>query len=188
MKLAECHLRSLTPYSQSKFYETEKEPKELPGDYEKRTWRDRCHANAQGHIIIPPMALCNSVKEAAKYLSIPIPGAARQTFTKHFEAGVLALDPIVLPVTLETVKPERLFVPSDGKRGGGRRVMKIFPRIDAWEGKVTFHIMDDIITRDVFKQVVETAGQLIGIGRFRPRNMGYYGRFELVKMEWVEKV
>lgn len=189
MKLAECKLESVTPYSQSRYYKVEKLPKELPVDYEVRTWRERCHVNQDGNIIIPPMAFTNSLKEAAKYLSIQIPGKNKQTFTKHFEAGVLVSEPIILPIKKEGVEEEWLFVPSDGQRGGKKRVEKCFPLIREWKGTVQYYILDDIITQDVFKQVLDTSGNLIGIGRFRPRNLGYYGRFKVADkgFTWVDK-
>jgi hypothetical protein len=180
-------LESVTPYSQSRYYKAEKQSKELAGDYETRTWRERCHSDKDGNIIIPPMAFMNSLKEAAKYLGLPIPGKARQTFTKHFEAGVLVQDYITLPIKKADVEGEWLFVPSDGKRGGGSRVEKCFPLIHEWKGTVIYYIMDDIITQDAFKQVLEVSGNLIGIGRFRPRNCGYYGRFKCNGITWVDK-
>ncbi len=187
MKIAECQLESVSPYSQSRYYKTEKLPKELPVDYEIRTWRDRCHVDKDDNIIIPPMAFVNSLKEAAKYLSISIPGKNKQTFTKHFEAGVLATDTVTLPIKKADVESEWLFVPSDGRRGGGSRVEKCFPLIREWKGMVAFFILDDIITEDVFKQVLDASGNLIGIGRFRPRNLGYYGRFKAKKVVWVDR-
>lgn len=187
MKLTECKLESTSPYSQSKYYKVDKLAKELPGDFEERTWRERCHVNENGNIIIPPMVFTNSIKEAAKYLSLPVPGQARKTFTKHFESGVLVSDPIVLPIKKDEVEGEWLFVPSNGQRGGGSRVEKCFPVIRQWKAAVLFYILDDIITRDAFEQVLRTCGNLIGIGRFRPRNWGYYGRFKLVEMTWVDQ-
>lgn len=177
MKLAVTELKSASAYSQSRKYDIPKLPKELPKAYEERTWRERCHVTENDQIFIPPMAFANTLKEAAKYLSIQIPGMGKSTYTKHFESGVMVVDPLLLPITKDNVKGEWLFVPSDGKRGGGRRVDKCFPVIPQWQGKVTWYIFDDIITEDIFRQVLETAGNIIGIGRFRPRNMGYYGRF-----------
>lgn len=186
MKLAECKLESSSPYSQGRYYKVEKQPKELPEDFENRTWRERCHYNKDGYIFIPPMVFANSLKEAAKYLSLPIPGEARKTFTKHFEAGIMVTEPLVLPIKKDDVEPEWVFVPSNGQRGGGTRVEKCFPLIREWKGTVLFYILDDIITRDAFEQVIRTCGNLIGIGRFRPRNLGYYGRFKLADMTWVD--
>lgn len=184
MKLAIAELKSTSPYSQSRFYNAEKLPKELPKDYEERTWKERCHVTDKDQLFIPPMAFANSLKEAAKYLSIQIPGKGKSTYTKHFESGVLVTEPLYLPIAKHEIKGEWLFVPSDGQRGGGRRVEKCFPYIPQWAGKVNYYIMDDIITKDVFMQVLETSGKLIGIGRFRPRNMGYYGRFDVVDLQF----
>lgn len=186
MKLVECELESTTPYSQSKFYNVEALPEELPADYEKRTWRERCHVNNDGRVFIPPMAFGNNIKEAAKYANISIPGKGTSKYTKHFEAGILVADPVALPIKKEDVQPEWLFVPSNGQRGGGKRVMKCFPLIPEWKGSVTYHILDDIITQDIFERVLDVGGNLIGIGRFRPRNMGYYGRFKVLNVTWVD--
>jgi hypothetical protein len=190
LKTAIAFLQSISDYSQSKHYSEESVPKkdkELPGDYERRTWRERCHVRADGHLFIPPMCFTNSLKEAAKYLSLPIPGKSRQSFTKHFEAGVMVLEGLTLKETKDNVKGEWLFVPSDGRRGGGRRVERCFPLIPEWSGVVEYKMLDDIITKDVFLQVLEASGTLIGIGRFRPKNLGYYGRFKVNKLEWIDK-
>lgn len=187
MKIAHAQLESISPYSQSRHYKVEKLAGELPVDFEGRTWRERCHTDSQGNLFIPPMAFANSLKEAAKYLSIQIPGKGKSTFTKNFEAGVLVSEPMPLPLRQDEVKGEWLFVPSDGKRGGGSRVEKCFPCILDWSGTVSYYILDDIITQDVFRQVLETSGQLIGIGRFRPRNLGYYGRFKVNDLDWTDQ-
>lgn len=177
MKKATAHLKSSTPYSQSKFYNTPKLEREIHKDYEARTWRDRCHENEDGNVFIPPMAFKNCLSESAKYLSLQVPGKGKATYTKHFEAGLLVMDPLVLPIKKEDVQGEWLYVPSDGRRGGTTRVEKCFPVIKSWEGKIDIYIIDEIITKDVLLQHLTMAGMLIGIGRFRPRNNGFYGRF-----------
>lgn len=184
MKMAICKLKSESPYSQSKHHTIEKNPKELAGDYEERTWREKCNTSNEGNIIIPPMAFANSLKEAAKYLNISIPGAGKRTFTKHFEAGVMVVEPVVLPIKKTDVEGEWVFVPSDGRRGGTTRVLKCFPKIKEWSGVVKYLIFDDIITPDVFEQVLKASGAFIGVGRFRPKNCGYYGRFWVEGIKW----
>lgn len=186
MKQAIASLKSISPYSQSKHYTTEKLAKEQPRDYEVRTWKDRCHYNGDGNVFIPPMAFKNCLSEAAKYLGIKIPGKGKSTYTKHFEAGVLVLDGLVLPIKKEDVKGQWLFVPSDGKRGGSSRVDKCFPVVQEWKGDVTFHILDETITEDVFTEHLEQAGKFIGLGYFRPRNNGFWGRFQVEKVKWQD--
>lgn len=192
MRIARAQLESIAPYSQSRFYAMEN-PKlsrssgsttESGADYEERTWRDRVHVNEAGNIVIPPMAFKNCIAEIAKYLGVQIPGKGKSTYTKHFEAGVMVLEGLTLPETKATVEGEWLHVPSDGRRGGPKRVPKCFPVIRKWSGDVTFHVLDDVITADVFEQHLRDAGNFIGIGRFRPRNNGYYGRFKVNKVAW----
>ena len=178
-------LESVSPYSQSKYYTTEKLEKESHRDYEARTWRDRTHCNDDGNIFIPPMVFKNCLAECAKYLSLSIQGKGKQTYTKHFEAGVLVTDPLVLPIKKDEVAGEWLFVPSNGQRGSGTRVEKCFPIIHQWSGDVTFHVFDETITKDIFEYVLQQAGKFIGIGRFRPRNNGFYGRFEVKSIDWL---
>ena len=186
MKIAKCSLESSGPYSQSKVIISERGPKELHKDFEKRAWKERTHVNGDGEVFIPPMQFANSIKEAAKYLSISIPGQRQAKYTKNFESGIMVLDPLMLNIQIDDIPSEWLFVPSDGKPGGGKRVWKCFPLIKSWKGVVSYYIIDDIITQDVFDQVLRASGLLIGIGRFRPRNRGYYGRFKVKEISWTE--
>lgn len=186
MKLATCTLKSVAPYSQSRSYsqEIEKEPKETHDDYENRTWRNKCHTTPDGNVFIPPMAFKMALDVAAKMLGRRIPGKGQSTYTKFFKSGVLCMDPAVLPVTKEKVEYDRIFANADGVRGSGKRVWRIFPRIDQWEAKLDFHVLADEITKDVFEDHLIQSGAFVGIGRFRPENGGFYGRFEVAKIKW----
>ena len=139
-----------------------------------------------GFIVIPAMQFKNSLAECAKYMSQQIPGKGKATYTKHFEAGVIIMDSMELDIKADDVKGETVFVPSSGKRGDGNRVYKTFPKIPSWAGVVEFTIFDHTITEAVFKEHLMQAGQFIGIGRWRPRNNGLYGRFTVDKVDWKE--
>lgn len=184
MKTATVKLESVSPYQQSRHYEVTKLPKELPKDYEERTWRNRMHIDENGEVFIPPTALKNCLSECARFLGRQIPGKGKSTYTKHFEAGVLIAEPVKLGVKADSVEGLWLFVPSDGKRGGSSRVFKCFPVIRKWSGVAVFHILDETITQDVFREHLEEAGRFIGIGAFRPRNNGYFGRFVVKSVDW----
>jgi hypothetical protein len=188
MRTYKARLISQSPYSQSRHYTEDEVPKlekEQPADYEKRTWRYRMHASKKGEVFIPPGSITRCLQDAAKFLSLQIPGKGKQTYTKHFDAGIMVIDPIMLGVKRDEVPGESLFVPKDGKPGGGSRVTKTFGFIESWEGDAIIHVLDETITGDVLLRVLREAGNLIGIGRFRPRNRGYYGRFEVASFEEV---
>ena len=101
-------------------------------------------------------------------------------------AGVLVVEPLVLPVTEETIESHRVFVPSDGRRGGTTRVWKTFPLVTRWEGTVEFLVLDELINEEVFTNHLEDAVSFIGLGPFRPRNNGYFGRFAVENVRWVK--
>jgi hypothetical protein len=184
MKTVVAALKSVSPYSQSKHHDTPKLDRELPKDYEKRVWRERLHVNEDGRVFIPPMAFKNALSEAARFMGVQIAGKGKATYTKHFEAGVLVMDGLVLPLKKDDVPGEWLFLNSDGIRGSGKRVDKCYPVIKEWAGNVTFYVLDEIITKDVFTDHLKAAGNFIGIGRFRPRNNGFYGRFTVETVKW----
>jgi len=173
-------VEGISPYSQSRAHGVPRGAKETPDKHEERTWRGRMHTNDEGYVVIPGASFKNCLAEAAKYLSKQIPGRGKSTYTKHFESGVMIMDEIVLPLLAEEARGERLFVPSDGTRGSGNRVWKVFPFIPAgWKGRIQIIVTDDVITQDILLEHLCEAGNIIGIGRFRPRRNGYYGRFRV---------
>lgn len=186
MITAKVRLKSLSPYSQSRAHVTAKLDKEGADAYEQRTWRERLHTDTDGMVFIPHSAFKNCLSEAAKYLSLQIPGKGKATYTKHFEAGVMVLSPTPLGIHRDDVEGETLYLNADGVRGSGKRVWRTMPLIRSWEGDVEFLIVDPMITKDVFAKVLDEAGRLIGIGRYRPRNNGIYGRFAIERLDWIE--
>jgi len=174
-----CMIVGVTPYSQSAAIQSVRGQNEPHDEFEKRTWREHIHRDADGEAFIPPTALKNCLSEIAKYLSESIPGKGKATYTKNFEAGVTVLDPLMLGVKADDVPSERLFLPSDGKRGSGKRIWKTYPIFHSWKANAEIIVLDPIITPDVLHRYLIAAGKYIGLGRFRPRQNGYYGRFDV---------
>jgi len=186
MKVATCKIQGITPYSQSAPILTEKKNKEAAKEFEKRIWRERMHVNDDGNVFIPMMAFKHVMSDVAMYLSEKIEGKGNNTWTKHFTAGVLPMGDADLGVKADTIKGEWIFCSSDGKPGGRSKVWKCFPVVPKWECEIQYHIADDIIYEEVFTRYLRQAGALIGIGRWRPRNGGLYGRFKVLTVYWQE--
>lgn len=184
MKTAVCKLKSLSPYNQSRQHFTEKKEKETHDAYENRTWKDKGHYDTEGNAYIPPMAFKGCIAEAAKMLSISIPGQGKSKYTKHFLRGVMVTDPLELGVSKDDVEPQWLSCDPQGRKGG-MGVLRAFPHYESWEGELQVHVLDDTITEEVFERVVKEAGSFVGIGQFRPANGGYFGRFEVESVKWV---
>lgn len=185
MRQAIAHLESLSPYSQSRPVVSEKKEREKSDVYEERTWKERMHVDSNGMCFIPPTAPKLMIAEAAKFTPRIGPTGGKSTWTKNFEAGIMVIDPIPLGVHKDDVQGEWVFVPSNGQRGGGKRVWKCFPLFPNWKGDFIFQVFDDSIAEDIFSLYLKEAGAFIGLGRFRPRNMGFYGRFKINGIDWV---
>lgn len=184
MRLAVAHVESLSPYSQSKPTVTPKGEREKHDEYEKRVWRERMHYGPDGMCFIPQTAPKIMIAEAAKFTPRIGPTGGKSTWTKNFEAGIMVVDPIPLNAHKDKVEGEWVFVPADGRRGGDKRIWKCFPVFPEWKGDFIFHVLDDSITEDIFALYLKEAGAFIGLGRFRPRKMGYYGRFKVNGIDW----
>lgn len=187
MKIATAHLKLLTPYCQSKCHGTPKINKEGHDDYEHRTWREKAHTSERGEVLIPSFAIANCLRDAAKYLSVQVPGKGKSTYTKHFDSGVDVIDDIPTGILKENVLEQRMHVPTDGRRGSGSRAFKSFPLVlPPLEFTAKFIITDDVLTAEVFAYHLQQAGQLIGIGAFRVRNRGRFGKFQVLGIQWED--
>ena len=142
------------------------------------------HYDENGEIFVSEMMIKNMLSEAAKFRGEQIKGKGKSTYTKHFEAGIFVNAPMMLGVNKDDVECEIIVVPSDGKRGGTSRVPKRFPKLLTWEGKAVISVLDETITKDVLERHLTDAGNFIGLGRFRPRQNGLYGRFNAEIIKW----
>lgn len=190
MKTAIVKLKSASPYSQSQAINVPRldDGKESHDAYEHRTWRMRMHVDANGMVFIPPMALKKSLEEAAQYMSEKIPGKRNATWTKHFVAGIMVIDPVGLGIKADDVPGVWRLVTVNGQKGGsGPKVWRCFPEIESWEATVTYYVLDDVIDQKIFTRFLKEAGKFIGIGRFRPRTSGgFYGRYSVEDVQWIE--
>lgn len=158
---------------------------ETHDQFDQRTWQEKVRRDDQGRVYWPHFAIKNALEESGKFLSMKIPGEGKKTFTDRFRKGILVVTPMYLQlhngrqVTIDDIVPERLFVPSDGKRGSGKRVMRTFPSLPKWQGTAEIHIADPKITDEVLIEHLETVGQFIGFGSMRIGNGGVNGMSEV---------
>lgn len=151
--------------------------------HEMRVWQEKVPTTKDGQVYLNPFAVTNSLVEAAQWLKRKVPGEGQATFTKRFRSGVSPGGNVLLfnadgsPMTLEDIDPVRLFVPSDGKHGGPKRVERIFPTAHEWVAKGDVNVFDGKISEDQFSDHLKCVGQYIGWGAMRAGNGGINGRF-----------
>jgi len=184
MKEITIHIESAAPYSQSRFHNTPRLEQESHEAYEERTWREKGHYDKDGIMYLPPMALKACIDTAVKFRKRKGPSGGASTWTKNFVSGIMFMEPILLGVHKDDVESWGGMQNADGKVGSGTRVFRIFPEVLQWKASTNVTIFDPAITEKIFTEVLEDAGRFIGVGRFRPQNRGFYGRFEIDKIEW----
>lgn len=188
MKTVSFKMTGQSPLSFGRYIQSKKNTGESHDAFEKRTWKERCHVDDKGMLFIPPMALKNMMSDVAKFLSETVPGKGKATYTKHFDAGIMVFEKLPLNIHIDDVEGETIPVPSDGKKGGGSRVLKTFPLIPEWETRAEIIVVDPLLLDklDVIERYAQHAGKFIGIGRWRPRNGGMYGRFDVSEFKEVK--
>ena len=185
MRIATVQIEGLTPYSQSRALQSEKKREETHDDFDQRVWPEHLHVNGDGQVFVPPVAVLQGMASAASYLGKGggLKKKGQSTWAQNFNCGLAIAKGPTIGRTQEDARPERVYCHADGKRGSGSRVWRTFPVFDNWETTLVIHILDDSIPDAVFAQVLDAFGLFIGVGRYRPMNGGYLGRFTVKKLE-----
>jgi hypothetical protein len=158
---------------------------ERDDEREKRVWRMGIHTTDEGNVFIPPFALMNCIKTAAKRMGMQVPGKGKATYSKIFGGGILVPEGIVLPDKAADMEPWIRHVPvGNSFGGGGTRVERYFMRINSWSGSFEVDILNDMITESVFAEHMDYAGKYIGLGMWRPENGGVMGRFHVIDIKF----
>ena len=142
MHTATIKFKGVSPYSQSKYIPEEKKRGESHDEFEKRTWIQRMEVDDGGMVVLSPMALKRSLEDAATFSGMKIKGKGNSTYTKRLLAGIMVTDLIPIGKKKDIIG-EWFHVPSNGERGGPKRVMKRFPMIKNWGGAAEIMVLDD---------------------------------------------
>lgn len=191
-RIATVTINSTSPMSHSHFFKSKKPTKQTHEEFEAANWKEKAHVDEDGHIFIPPMAVKRSIDEACKRLALQIPGQGKTRYTKYIEAGAMVLTPVVIsngngkPIHIDDVDSVTVWCDSNGVRGGGSMVKRTFPIYPQWSATFEYHVLDDVLTEEVIEKCIESSGIFVGLGRFRPQNGGYFGRFEVKSIKWTE--
>jgi hypothetical protein len=182
MKCFVADLQSITALSQGRNHGTPKLPQELEQAYEERTVLAKLHT-ATDQIYIPPIAFKLCLEKTASYLGEKIPGHGSSTYTKHYRQGVMCPDPIMLGLTVDKVRIDKVFIPTQPGKPNSGRAWKWFPLIDQWQAELRIIALDDIFTQSVIERHLKIAGQMTGIGVWRPERGGMQGKFHVVNFQ-----
>jgi hypothetical protein len=191
LQIATVTIKGVSPLLFGQMINKEEFPKltkETHDSYEKRTWRERCHANAQGLLFVPSFGLKRMLENTARHKGDKIKGKGNKTRATKFKCGLTVDTDMILDPEISKDEVDGLwkFVPSDGKTGGGTRVPRCFPILQTWGGTFKVILLDEEIQREWVEEYAVLAGTVNGIGTWRPQNGGGFGRFEVTDITWNE--
>jgi hypothetical protein len=189
MKL-KVKLTGTSAYSPSKALVETKQNNEDYTAFEQRIWREKSHYNSKGEVVLPIFAAKAMLDSTASFLGEKVKGAGNKTYAKLFRAGIILQgENPKLMVNGKSIRKQDLdpdehsewvFCHSDGKRGGtAGRVHRLFPKFENWSVEFDLNAIESRLTEEVIARHLVAAGLFNGLGRFRPQNGGYLGRFEV---------
>jgi hypothetical protein len=133
-----------------------------------------CYRNDDGNCYIPSTQIKSALIEAGKLVKGKVGSATKSM--KNIVAGMFL------------VTPEHILIPdydqidkrSAVNRNVKARVITVRPKWSVWEAEFTLKVKIDTLTEDMIKNIIQYAGEYIGIGSFRPTNNGEFGCYEVV--------
>lgn len=132
-----------------------------------------CYRNAAGKCFIPADQLRGALINAGSAVKAKVGGRSKSM--KQVVAAMF----MVTPDHIEIPDYDSIDKRSAVNKNVKARVMVIRPKWYTWESEFVLNVMNDSITKETIVQIIEHAGNYVGIGSFRPTNNGMFGRFEL---------
>ena len=184
MPIVKCSIKGMGSLYYGKRFQTEKGDDERDDVFEEKHWMERAHYDSNGGCFIPANAFKFMMMSAAARMKMSIPGDKRATFSKIMESGISVIKDCPIGVNAEDLYKHTLFVPSDGRRGGTRRVPKHFPVAKEWTAEPEFLIIHPFLTEEIFIKHLRYAGIFIGLMTYRPERGHDNGRFTVESWKW----
>ena len=132
-----------------------------------------------GTPVIPAVNLMRCMIDAGKFFKN---GKSKVTTQKEsLIPACVSIHEILLPIIHEQawkVDTRPIRIPATGGR-----VLRHRPMFDDWRLEFTVDLDTSVVSPQLFREIVDTAGKRVGLGDFRPGTKGPYGRFTVVKWE-----
>lgn len=152
---------------------------------EKRTPREEAetglYKDNDGQIIMPQPNLFRCLVDAGKFFKA---GKSKVTTQKSsLIPACLSIEEMVIPVQHKEdwdVDTRPVRIPATGGR-----ILRHRPRFNDWALDFTLTVDTDMMNLKLVRDIVDAAGQRIGLGDFRPDTKGPFGKF--VVTGWREE-
>lgn len=139
----------------------------------------KLYRDALGHCVVPGTNLFRAIIDAGVFIKS---GKSKVTTARSslVPAGLAILE-LELPITPEKweVDSRSVVIPATGGR-----IMAHRPRFDEWKLAFSMESDNSMFSPATVRELVDLAGQRIGLGDYRPSRKGPFGRFKVTS--WKE--
>jgi len=178
MKNINVEVEGVTPLLMNRFRDTT-----IEGKSKKRTGAladvditDKLYLY-DGKPHIPGIYFRSSIVEAAKQFKIV--GKGKATYSK-LAGSTIQVKEEMIPITPGDYEPYRIAAVNPSTKG---RMMVTRPRFNKWRAKFTIQLGDEALPSTVLNEMLQHAGQYVGIGDWRPNKKGMFGKFQLISFK-----
>jgi hypothetical protein len=182
MKEYDVTIEGTTPLLFNRFIQAsiESQTKKRSGAVAQSDAENKLYKDGNGKICVPSTWVYGCLVESAK--NFKIQGKMKATYSK-LVGSTIKVNPEMAIVSPQSWIPYTISAVNPMTRG---RMMVTRPRMDAW--KLTFRIEfnEDDIPIEVVKNIIDYAGNYVGIGDWRPAKKGQFGKFLVSKFEEAE--
>lgn len=191
MKEAIVTIEGIASLSMSRVINPDEEAKlrekgESIGDFDKRCWKEKAHYDRETkECFVPGMALKMHLDWTVGQMGTKIQGRGNKMWKSVFAAGVMCFDNMMIGTSYDDLEYVDVYCDAQGRKGStGGRVWRRFPIIHEWGGTVTYTVLDDQIPEEIFRQHMDAAGAICGLGRWRAGVGGQNGRYVVRDFKW----
>lgn len=147
--------------------------------------QQKLYTGVNGELIIPQPNLLRCLVDGGQFHKV---GKTQVTTTSKSLLFGGALDIIAAEIPIKhdqpwTVDTRAVVIPAT--KG---RILAHRPRFDDWELQFEMIIDTSIIGEKLMRQIIDDAGNRVGLGDFRPARKGPYGRFRVDQWQVVTEV
>jgi hypothetical protein len=138
-----------------------------------------CYRNIHGKCFVPSEHIKQAMVNGASQVKAKV-GTTRKSITTFISAYI-------------SIKPEEIIVRDwdmlDKRTAVNKnthaRIITIRPRWNSLELEFTIEVKYDGITADMIKSCLKYAGEMFGIGSYRPQHKGEFGVFTITKFSEI---
>lgn len=182
MKSYETEITGITPLLQNKpeeyGFDVEWVEKKASNEYEQEAFK-KLYVDTEGKVYQPSHHIERAMIEGGK--KIRVKGAGKSTYSKLF-GSMVSIPVMEIGHAKQDYEVHKCLVVIPSTKG---RVMRYRPMFREWVLKFVIEVEDEI-PGDVVKQVLEIAGQYVGIGDWRPEKKGKFGKFQVTSFHEVK--